>query len=288
MRTDRARAANRAAFAQLVARPERELDLARGALLIAAAGRPQVDPEAALGELERLAQEVLTRSGTPLRTPGRWVDDADDLAALLEQVHEVLYRRAGFHAAGPATGTLPAHSLFDLVVSERVGLPISLAIVELEVGRRVGLPLHGIGLPGHFIIGGPGGLMLDPADDGRRLTRDDCQALIRRALGEPLLLRDGMLRPAGKREILSRMLRNLRIAQLVARDWPAALAAIELLEVLEPANAEHPRDRGLLLGRMGRFSDAVALLDAYLELDPDAPDAKDVRSASRIFGDRRN
>lgn len=288
MRGDRLRAANRAAFAALVGRPERDVDLDRGALLIAAAGRPEADTGSALLELDRLAQEVLARSGSPLRTPVRFVEDEDDRAALLELVHETLYRRAGFRPAQPTDGPLPDHSLFDVVIRDRVGLPISLAIVELEVARRVGLPLHGIGLPGHFIVGGPDGLMLDPADHGRRLTRDDCQALVRRALGEPLLLREAMLRPAGKRDILSRMLRNLRIAQLVARDWPAALAAIELLEILEPGNAEHPRDRGLLLGRMGRFSDAVALLDAYLELDPGSADARDVRQASRIFGDRRN
>jgi regulator of sirC expression with transglutaminase-like and TPR domain len=270
MSRDPVRAANRATFAELVARPDSDIDLARAALVIAAAGRPHLDAQASLDELDRLAGCV----------DGR-------LETTLARLHAVLYQELAFR--GPADGRCDAgHSLLDVVLARRVGLPISLAIVELEVARRVGLELHGIGLPGHFIVGGPDGLLLDPADGGRSLTRDDCQALIRRALGKPVLLRASMLRPAGTRSILARVLRNLRVARLVARDWPGALAAIELLEVLEPTEAGHARDRGLLLGRMGRFSDAVALLGAYIELGPEAHDAGDVRQAMEIFAARRN
>ena len=232
MTSDRVRAANRSAFAELVARPERELDLMRGALLIASAGRPFVDADVAVRELDQLAERVHWRADGRLPPPGRLVVDDDDRAALLEHLHDVLYRRAGFRAPGPAAGTAPGHSLMDQVMATKVGLPINLAIVELEVARRVGLPLHGVGLPGHFIVGGPDGLLVDPAAGGRRLTRDDCQALIRRALARPLLLQDAMLRPVSRRQILGRVLRNLRVARIVARDWPAALAAIELLDAI--------------------------------------------------------
>ena len=286
MSLDRVRAANRATFAELVARPEPDVDLARGALLIAAAGRPQLDPAPAYAELDRLAALVV-KSGIPALNAAA-DGDLDRLASTLDRLNLVLYRAAGFRAPAPGTGNQPSHSLLDMVLSRRVGLPISLAIVQLEVARRVELPLHGVGLPGHFIVGGPGGLLLDPADGGRRLTRGDCQALIRRTLGSSIVLQERMLRPAGRRAILARVLRNLRVARLVARDWPLALAAIELLEVLEPTDVAHPRDRGLLLGRMGRFTDAVALLGAYLELSPAAEDADDVRQAMTIFAVRRN
>jgi regulator of sirC expression with transglutaminase-like and TPR domain len=286
MGLDRVRAANRATFAELVTRPEPDIDLARGALLIAAAGRPHLDPVAAYAELDRLAALVV-KSGVPAPDAGQ-DGDLDRLAATLHRLHLVLYRAAGFRPPAPGTSNQPNHSLLDMVLTRRVGLPISLAIVQLEVARRVELPLHGVGLPGHFIVGGPGGLLLDPADGGRRLSRDDCQALIHRSLGRSVRLDEHMLRPAGHRAILARVLRNLRVARLVARDWPLALAAIELLEVLEPGDIGHPRDRGLLLGRMGRFSDAVALLGAYLELNPAADDAADVRQAMTIFAVRRN
>jgi regulator of sirC expression with transglutaminase-like and TPR domain len=97
-----------------------------------------------------------------------------------------------------------------------------------------------------------------------------------------------MLRPAGRRDILIRVLRNLRTAHLAARDWPAALGSVEMLAVVEPTDPDHGRDRGLLLGRMGRFGDAVAALNRYLEERPDGHDASDVRQVMGIFAGRRN
>jgi regulator of sirC expression with transglutaminase-like and TPR domain len=97
-----------------------------------------------------------------------------------------------------------------------------------------------------------------------------------------------MLRPTGPRQILARVLRNLRAAHLARRDWPAAVDAIELLLVLEPTDPEHGRDRGLLLGRMGRFGEAVAALRRYLDERPDAHDVPDVRQVLGIFAGRLN
>jgi regulator of sirC expression with transglutaminase-like and TPR domain len=271
------RAANRSRFARLVARPEAEIDLAAGALCIAADGRPDLDPDATLEILERLAERVRLR-----------LDLGDSADYILDRVHDVLYREARFRAPLAAEFHDPRNSLLDEVASRRVGLPISLAIVELEVGWRVGLRLHGVGLPGHFIVGTPSGGYVDPAGGGRPLTRDDCQAIIRRLLGEGVLLHAGMLRPTGKRGILARVLRNLRSAYLARRDWRPALGVVELLAVIEPTDPDHGRDRGLLLGRMGRFSEAIACLGRYLDERPDGSDAGEVRQVASIFAGRRN
>jgi regulator of sirC expression with transglutaminase-like and TPR domain len=271
------RAANRSRFARLVARPEPEIDLAAGALCIAADGRPKLDPDATLEVIEGLAERVRLR-----------LDLGDPADFALARLHDVLYREAGFRAPTAAEYRDSRNSLLDEVVARRVGLPISLAIVELEVGWRVGLPVHGIGLPGHFIVGGPGGVLIDPADSGCFLTRDDCQALIRRSLGEGVLFHAGMLRPAGRRAILARMLRNLRSVYLTRREWASALGVVELLAVVEPTDPDHGRDRGLLLGRMGRFTDAIASLDRYLDERPDGTDASEVRQVVSIFAGRRN
>ena len=246
--SDTARAANRARFARLVAQPEPEIDLAVGALAIAADGRPELDPEATLATLDGLAERVRIR-----------LDLGDPADIALARLHDVLYREAGFRSPSAAEYHDPHNSHLDRVCERRVGLPILLAIVELEVGWRIGLGLHGIGLPGHFIVGGPEGTLIDPAGSGRRLTPDDCQALIRRSLGEGVLFHAGMLRPTGKRQILARVLRNLRSVQLARRDWPAALGVVDLLAVVEPTDPDHGRDRGLLLGRMGRFSEAIRI-----------------------------
>lgn len=274
---DDSRAANRTRFARIIAQPEADIDLAVGALMIAADGRPEVDPDAAIAILDALAERVRLR-----------LDIGDDQTDVIDPLHDVLYRERGFRAPTAAEFHDPRNSLLDLVVWRRIGLPISLAIVELEVAARIGLALVGVGLPGHFIVRGPGGVLLDPAGDGRRLTPDDCQALIRRAIGEGVLFHSGMLRAAGKREILARVLRNLRVAHLAARDWPAALGAVEMLAVIEPTDPDHGRDRGLLLGRMGRFGGAIAELGRYLDARPDAPDVSDVRQVLAIFAGRRN
>jgi regulator of sirC expression with transglutaminase-like and TPR domain len=274
---DEMRLAMRARFARSVSQPEDEIDLASAALIVAGQGRPAIDAPAVIERLDAFAELVRVR-----------LDAGDPLDHAVHRMHDVLYREIGFRAPTAAEFGDPSNSLLDLVVVRRVGLPISLAIVELETAWRLGLPLVGIGLPGHFIVGGPSGLLADPADGGRRLTPDDCQALLRRAIGDGVLLNAGMLRPVGKRAILARVLRNLQAARLARRDWPAAVDAIDLLLVLEPTDPEHGRDRGLLLGRMGRFGEAVAALNRYLAERPDAHDVADVRQVIGIFGGRLN
>jgi regulator of sirC expression with transglutaminase-like and TPR domain len=271
------RAANRARFARLIARRDAEIELALAALAIAADGRPGVEPGPTIGALDRLAERVRLRT-----------DLGDSPGSIIGRMHDVLYRELGFRAPDAAGFHDPANSQLDRVVRRRIGLPISLAVVELEVGWRLGLRLWGVGLPGHFIVGGPGRELFDPAGGGRRLTLDDCQALLRRSVGDGVLLHSGMLRQASRRSILIRILRNLRSAQLAARDWPSALGIVELLAVAEPTESDHERDRGLLLGRMGRFSEAIAHLGQYLEERPDGHDVSEVRQVIGIFAGRRN
>jgi regulator of sirC expression with transglutaminase-like and TPR domain len=276
-RIDEERVATRARFARLVARPEPDIDLALAALMIAAHGRVAPDEAGVLDHLDGLAERVRIR-----------LDEGDPTEQVIDRLHDVLYREVGYRGPTAAEYGDPANSLLDEVIERRIGLPISLAIVELETAWRIGLPLVGIGLPGHFIVGGPDGLLADPTGGGNLLTPDDCQALLRRSVGEGVLFHVGMLRPAGRREILTRVLRNLRAARLGRRDWPAALDAIDLLLVLEPTDPEHGRDRGLLLGRMGRYGEAVRELSRYLGERPDAHDVPDVRQVISIFGGRLN
>jgi regulator of sirC expression with transglutaminase-like and TPR domain len=271
------RARSLARFARVVARPEPEIDLAQGALVIAGHGRPELDEDAFLGRLDAHAELVRLR-----------LDAGDPPAVGTARLHDVLYRELGYRGPTAAEFSDPANSQLDRVLDRRIGLPISLAVVEIETARRFGLSLTGIGLPGHFIIGGPDGALFDPADRGRSLTPDDCQALIRRSIGEGVLLNAGMLRPTGARQILARILRNLRAAHLARHDWPAAVAAIDQLLVLEPTDPEHGRDRGLLLGRRGRFSEAISALRRYLDERPDAHDVPDVRQVLGIFSGRLN
>jgi len=275
--TELARAANRARFARLVARPEPQIDLAVGALCIAADTRPDLDFEPSLMALDDLADRVRIR-----------LDRGDGPEVVLARLHGVLYREIGFTGPRAAAWHDIRNSQLDQVLERAIGLPIALAVIELEVGWRLGLALQGIGMPGHFIIRAPSGTLIDPAGGGRPLTPDDCQALLRRSLGDGVLFHSGMLRVSGRREILARILRNLRGLHLTDRNWSAALGSVQLLAVVEPTEPDHERDRALLLGRMGRFTEAIAGLSTYLEERPDASDASDVRQVMGIFKGRRN
>jgi regulator of sirC expression with transglutaminase-like and TPR domain len=272
-----ARAANRARFARLVARPDAEIDLATGALCIAADGRPDLEFEPTLRAFDGLTDRVRAR-----------LDRGDGPEVTLATIHGVLYGEWGFRGPRAAEYHDIRNSQLDVAMTRRIGLPITLAVIELEVGWRLGLSLHGVGLPGHFIIQAPNGTLVDPADGGRSLTPDDCQALLREALGDRLLFHARLLHPAGRREILARILRNIRSLHLSKRDWPAALGTVELLSVVEPTEPDHGRDRALLLGRMGRFTQAIDGLGHYLEERPDATDENDVRQVMAIFRGRRN
>jgi regulator of sirC expression with transglutaminase-like and TPR domain len=272
-----ARAANRARFARLVARPDADIDLALGALCISADGRADLEFEPTLHALDALTDRVRAR-----------LDRGDGPEVTLARIHGVLYVEAGFRGPRASEYHDIRNSQLDVAMTRHVGLPITLAVIELEVGWRLGLRLQGIGLPGHFLIQAPNGTLVDPAGGGRSLTPDDCQALLREALGDRLLFHPRLLHPAGRREILARILRNIRSLHLSRRDWPAALGAVELLSVVEPTEPDHGRDRALLLGRMGRFTQAIDGLSHYLEERPDAADEDDVRQVMAIFRGRRN
>ncbi len=280
----------RARFAELVAMPDPLIDLAAVCACIAAETDPASSPRALHDELDMLAERV--RSVLPpglrdaahreagIRTPAA-------LDVILDGLHHVLYDDLALRGA-PRDAWEPRHTYLAEVVRFRRGLPIALGVLELEVGWRLGLPLYGIGLPGHFILGGPDGRLIDPYDRGRSLSPDDCERLMEEALGHAVPFRRSMLRPASRHEIIARILGNLRGIYLARREWAPALAMLELLVILDPADPALRRDRALLYGRCGRFTDAVRGLDRYLAELPEAPDRDEVRIARSIFGGRRN
>lgn len=280
----------RVRFAQLVSRPDPLIDLGTAWACISAEATGLTEPELLVAELDALAERVRARLDPLLQLAARAdsaLRSASQLAAILDALHDLLYGDLGLHAA-PRTAWEPGHAFLDEVLRRRCGLPIALSLLELELGWRLGLPLYGIALPGHFIVGGPHGLLVDPYGSGRRLTAADCRTLVLEATGRPLTIDRSVLRPATHREILARMLGNLRGIFLARREWANALWVVEYLIVLDPADPGLQRDRALLWGRVGRFSDAVEGLEQYLRQMPDADDRDDVALARAIFGGRRN
>ena len=265
-------------LAELVARPESEIDLAAGALLIAAEEYPQLRLAPYLRRLDLLAERVRDRlSGETAPT------------IVLGELCRVLFREEGFRGNADAYYD-PRNSFLNDVLDRRLGIPITLGIVTLEVGWRVGLPLCGLNFPGHFLVryeGEVARLLLDPFDGGKVRWEDEGQELLDRVYGGMVRMRPEFLRPATRPDILARVLTNLKGIHLNARDDVRALAAVERILMIRPAAPVELRDRGLLLARSGRTDEAVADLERYLDRSPAAPDAQRVRSLIEDLSSRQ-
>ncbi len=177
-------------FAELVALPEEDLDLAEAALAIARGGDPGLDP-------------------------ARWLGELDDLAVGLSSLDDLthrLFRELGFRG-NPSNYYDPQNSFLHRVIERRLGIPISLSVLTIEVGRRAGIELEGVGMPGHFLVRvASTGTYLDPFNGPEALDEGGCEALFRAAVGAGPEIAFGphLLATAGKDDILARMLINLR------------------------------------------------------------------------------
>jgi regulator of sirC expression with transglutaminase-like and TPR domain len=170
------------------------------------------------------------------------------------------------------------------VLERRLGIPITLAVVTMEVGARVGLSIQGIGLPGHFVVGarvGTDSVLLDPFNGGAVLTLDGVQKVVARAAGRSVKLTDESFLPCSRRQILARMLNNLKAVYVSRREWPKALEATECLLAVDADRAAHLRDRGSVLVKLGQFHRGVADWERYLRENLTAPDVEAVRQQLR-------
>lgn len=258
------------AFAALARAPDLELDLARGALAIARVEYPGLAAAPWLAELDRLA----ARAGV--------APDGDRVRAL-HRLREFLFEEEGFR--GNAEDYYdPRNSCLNEVLARRLGIPITLAVVMMEVGRRVGLRLLGVGLPGHFLVRadvGDGPVLLDPFDGGAVVTPERADDLVARALGRRVRLRAEHFAPVTTRQILTRMLRNLELVYARRGAWSKLLGVYERLLVLDGETPAYLRDRGTVLVRLGELHRAVVDWERYLAACPEAHDAEAVRQRLR-------
>jgi regulator of sirC expression with transglutaminase-like and TPR domain len=228
-----------------------QLDLFEGALLVSALVDPDEDLDAARHEVAALAGRVRER-----------IDAGETPHAALR---EVLFDEEGFGGDSESYDE-PSNSSVARVLARKKGMPITLSIMALEVARLAGLRLTGVGLPGHFVIGGPDlpeGSFLDPFDAG---TLHDAGGLARRLasiFGQPVAVGKDVLRPDPPQAILARVLLNLRRSYERRDRWEEALEALTCAEALEPEDATLRRERGLLLVRCGRLEEALPVLEAY-------------------------
>jgi len=259
-------------LASLGAGDESAINLAGSALLIARTAHPTLDADGCLARLDAMAEDVRERL-EPDYTP---VD------AMLE-LNQYLFNEQGFSGNRDAYYD-PHNSFLNDVLERRTGIPITLSLLYLEIGWRIGLELEGVGFPGHFLVKmqvNEGEVFLDPFNQGASLEMEELEERAEQVLGgnrplRPLL--PAILAPVGKREILVRMLRNLKAVYLRRDDHQEALRIIEWLLACQPESAEHLRDRGLTYQALECARPALADLRRYLELTPAARDAEEIRA----------
>ena len=254
-------------FVRAVGRPEPALDLARAALLVAAESDPRMDIDGQLHTLESWAAELRGRL-----EPG-W-NNLQKLARLRNFVFEEL----GFRGDHQDYFS-PSNSLLHEVMERRLGVPLTLSIIFMELGWRIGIPFEGVGFPGHFLVrltGEPRDLVLDPFNHARTMHEEDCRQLLREVTGGRLEFDGRLLASVTKRDIITRLLLNLKGAYLRAKQDEGALAAVERLLLIHPEDMDEVRDRGLLLFRLQRYGLALDALTSYLAARPAAPDRENI------------
>jgi len=256
---------------------ERDIDLPRAALLVAGEEYPELDPAPYLDRLDRLG-DILQERLADERAPDR------QLAVL----NALLFGEEGFRGNG-ANYYDPRNSYLNEVLDRRLGIPITLSLLYVAVARRGGLELAGIGLPSHFIVGGAG-LLIDPFNCGQLLSRADCQERLRRAFGTSAELEPSHLELTPPRQILARLITNLKLAYQRQGDLRRAIRASEQLSVVLPTSSEL-RERGQLRYRLADLTGAESDLSQYLEFEPAAADADAIRRQIELIRqllERRN
>ena len=237
-------------------------DVAEAALWLAAEDNPGLDPAPWLARLDELGEELRARNGE-----GPAFTAVPVIASLL---------RDRLRLRGAGGGDPQAHYLHS-VMERGAGIPIACGTLWMAVGRRAGIPVEGIGLPGHFVVR-VGTTLVDAFSGGEPLDQEAARELVSSVVGTEVdSLDPTWLQPASVRAILARMSRNLRGCHAAREDWARALLAADRCVALLGESPAERRDRGLLRWRVGQASGALADLTAYLDAQPDASDAAEVR-----------
>lgn len=266
-------------FQRLASLPDDAIDLVEGALLIAKSANADLDIEHYRARIESLARQLRSR-----------IAEDESTAVRIGSLNEFLFEELGF---GPNAEDYydPRNSYLNEVLDRRTGIPLTLSILYIEIGRRIGLPLQGVPFPGHFLVKCPldeGLVVLDPYCRGASLRVKDLQERLREVRGGEVsrAIVVGMLGSATSRQILARMLRNLKSIRLEKQDYLRALPLMHWLLMLTPDDPGEVRDRGMAYVKLECFRAAVTDLEKYLALSPKADDLDEVRG--RLIDLRRS
>jgi|SRR5579871_944524 len=258
----------RSEFSRLVAREP--VPLARGALLIAKEEYPDLDVEHYLDRIAALAGQA-----------GPIVAAGADTVERVQMLSNFLCGEQGFAGNREEYGD-PRNSYLNEVIERRLGIPITLSVLYLEIGRRLGLNLYGVSFPAHFLVKAVderGELIIDPFNGGAILGLEELNARLAQVYGRPVALDPALLRAVGGRHILARMLRNLKNIYLTAGDWRRTLAALDRILMLDPRAADELLERASLYERLECFKAALDDYQDFLERMSEHPGAERARES---------
>jgi len=271
---DHGQAALAEAFAALVSSrvEDEEIDLVRAALTIARTEYPNLDIDAYAARVDELAAMAKAR-----------ITEVGDASETIAALNHALFDQAGLHGNREDYYD-PRNSFLNDVLDRGLGIPITLALLYMETGRRLGFPLFGVGMPGHFLlkhydIDGRETL-IDCFDRGNILTPDDCQRRLDEIYAGQMRLRPEFLFAVSRRQILTRILNNLKSVYLSSRNFARALPIVDLILVIYPRSPEDVKQRALLRYSLGQNKGAAEDLEQYLKMSPDASDADEIRQTA--------
>jgi len=264
-------------FAEMLSREDGRIELASACLQIAEDAYPGLDVDGYVGEIERFAKRLRARLAPDAAAEDRVI-----------ALNEFLFDDLGF------SGNIdnyydPRNSYLNEVLDRRIGIPITLSVLYMEIGRRIGLPFEGVSFPGHFLVRLPlrgGTLVLDPFSGGVPQSEDELRERLKRVIprdaagGVPVaeLPLDQFLEPASNRQILARVLRNLKGVYREKDDPERLLEVLNRMIIVAPDSAAELRDRGLVYQRLECWRPALKDLADYLDREPDAADSEEVRA----------
>jgi regulator of sirC expression with transglutaminase-like and TPR domain len=257
-----------ALFREAACVPEPELRLLDGALAIASAEYPSLSIDRYRTQLDHWGRELAER-----------LEEDASAEQRLRALNNYLFEELGF------SGNIddyydPRNSYLNEVLDRKLGIPITLSVIYMELGQRIGLPLEGVSFPGHFLVKLPvdgGAVVLDPFNRGISLGEDDLLDLVQRMFDTEVDEVAPLLATASKHDILVRMLRNLKAIHQHAERYEKALNTVNMLLTLEPDLVEEYRDRGVFLEKLECHRAAREDFERYLRARPEADDADQLR-----------
>ena len=260
-------------------------DLATAALMIARIEHPRLDAGPYLDRLDALGHEAGLRVSGAAVVPGDAPPRVDPKRyAQIMAINDYLFNELHF-AGNEVQYEDPRNSFLNEVLDRRTGIPITLALLYIEVARRAGVDVEGINFPGHFLLRCPPrpgqpyseGLIIDAFHGGAILSEDACRELLRQNAGDDAVFDSRLQGHATKPQILARMLMNLKRTYVQMLSFPQARDVTDLLLAVAPSTLNEIRDRGLLAYHLKDFPAALRDLQRYLQLAPKTPVDEDDR-----------